>query len=194
MMRINLLPPEILERRKAEKRMSWVIIAAIGIAVLLVGVWALGFFQLQGKRDELASVQQEVQSTNAQAGQLAIFEERAAELDARRATADLAFSERRNWSKLFQELSLVLPPDVWVQMMTVEEASGLSMSGFAVDAPADSPDLGFKSMAKMLVRLADLEQLSDVWLTTSQRTVFAEQDALQFSVTASVSATGSDTP
>jgi hypothetical protein len=36
------------------------------------------------------------------------------------------------------------------------------------------------------VRLADLDQLSDVWLTSSQKVLFAEQDAIQFTVTAKV--------
>ena len=196
MMRINLLPPEILERRKAERRFGWVIVAAIVVAVLLAGVWAFAFFRLQSKEDELASIQQEVQSTNAQAAQLAIFEERATELESRRATAQLALSSRRNWARLLSELSLVLPSDVWVETLLAGESNGLELSGWAVDSPEDSPDVGHKTMAKMLVRLADLAQLTDVWLTSSTKAEFEAQPALQYSVTAVVSepTTGSDSP
>lgn len=196
MMRINLLPPEILERRKAERRFGWVILAAVMVAVVLAGVWAFAFFRLQSKEDELAAVQQEVQSTNAQAAQLAIFEERASELETRRATAQLALSSRRNWARLLNELSLVLPSDVWVETLLASEEAGLDISGWAVDSPADSPDVGHKTMAKMLVRLADLDQLTDVWLTSSAKSDFESQPALEYSVTAVVSepTTGSDTP
>lgn len=196
MMRINLLPPEILERRKAEKRIGWVALAAVLVAVVLAGVFALGYFRLQGKQDELASIQQQVQSTNAQAAQLAIFEDRAAELEVRRTTADTALAGRRNWPRLFRELSLVLPSDIWIETLTAEQAAGIEMTGWAVDAPSDTPDAGHKSMAKLLVRLADLEQLNNVWLTGSTKSAFAGQPALEFSVTAVVSEpdTGSDTP
>lgn len=186
MMRINLLPPEILERRRAERRIVWVIVAAAGVAVVLAGVWGFAYFRLEAKKTELADLQQLVQSTQAQADQLAVFEQRATELDDRKATADRALGSRRNWGKLLDELSLVLPSDVWVQTMVLGEQNGLSISGYAVDAPGDSPDTGHKSIAKALVRLADLRDLYDVWLTSSSKTSFAEQPAIQFTVTASV--------
>lgn len=188
MMRINLLPPEILERRSAEKRIGWVVIAGIGVAVILAGVGMFGFLRLQAKQDELAAVQQEVQMANAQAAQLAIFEERASELEARRATATLALSGRRNWARLYDELSLVLPADIWLQTMMTAEDTGLQITGYAIDPPKDSPDVGHKSMARLLVRLADLEQLGDVWLISSVKAEFEDQPALQFGVSATVSA------
>jgi len=186
MMRINLLPPETLDRRRAEKRIGYVALAAIGIAILLAGVWGFAFMQLQNKEDELALVEQEVQTAQAQAAQLAVFEERAADLEARRAIVLQAFAGRRDWARLFDELSLVMPEDVWALSMIAGEAEGLTITGYAVDTPDDSPDVGHKSIAKTLVRLADLDQLSDVWLTSSQKVLFAEQDAIQFTVTAKV--------
>jgi Tfp pilus assembly protein PilN len=186
MMRINLLPPEILERRKAERRIGWVILAAVGVAVILAGVWAFGYFRLESKQDELADVQQLVQSTQAQADQLAVFEQRATELEARKATAERALGTRRNWGKLFDEISLVLPSDVWLQTMSASEDAGLSFGGYAVDVPGDSPDAGHKPIAKTLVRLADLDELYDIWLTASTRATFQEQPAIQFSISAGV--------
>lgn len=190
MMRINLLPPEILERRKAERRFGWVIVAAVVVGVVLAGVWVIAYLRLQGKQDELASIQQQVQATSAQADQLAIFEERAAELETRRATANQALADRRDWARLFNEVSLVLPADIWIENMSAAEDAGLSLSGYAIDAPRDVPDQGHKSIAKMLIRLADLDQLSDVWLTSSAKGEFEEQPVLEFTVTADVAASG----
>jgi len=186
MMRINLLPPEILERRKAEKRIGWVVVAAIAVALLLAGVWGVGFMSVQGKRDDLAAVQQQVQTTQAQANQLAIFEERAVELEARRGIVTLALGDKINWAKLLDELSLVLPSDVWVSRMALDQINGLQIQGYAVDAPTDTPDAGHKSIAKTLVRLADLEQLYNVWLTNSVKELYEEQDAIQFTITTGV--------
>jgi len=184
MMRINLLPPEILERRKAEKRFGLVGLVAFVVLLALAGVYFFAAFDVQTKEDELALVQQQVRTTQAQADQLAIFEERSSELQTRRETADLALSNREDWNKLFENMSLVLPADVWVQTMAADEVEGLQIAGYAIDSASDSPDLGHKTIAKMLVRLADLDQLQDVWLTNSTKADFEDQDAIQFSVTA----------
>ena len=186
MMRVNLLPPEILERRQAERRIVWVVVAAIAIAVLLAGVWGVANYRLQNKKDELAAIQQEAQAIQAQADQLAIFETRASELEERRATVQAALGGRIDWAKLLDEVSLVLPSDLWVQTMAVDEDAGISLAGYAIDSPDDVPDLGHKAIAKALVRLADLEDLSDVWLASSVKTEFAEQDAIQYTITSKV--------
>jgi Tfp pilus assembly protein PilN len=186
MMRVNLLPPEILERRQAERRIVWVVVAAIVIAVVLAGVWGFANYRLQNKKDELAAIQQKAQAIQAQADQLAIFETRASELEERRATVQAALDGRVDWAKLLDEVSLVLPSDLWAQTLAVDEDSGISLAGYAVDSPDDVPDLGHKAIAKALVRLADLEDLSDVWLASSVKTEFAEQDAIQYTITAKV--------
>jgi Tfp pilus assembly protein PilN len=97
-----------------------------------------------------------------------------------------ALAGRRDWARLFDELSLVLPSDLWAEAMFSSETDGITIQGWAIDAPNDTPDAGHKSIAKMLVRLADLEQLQDVWLTNSVKTLYLEQDAIQFTVTAQV--------
>ena len=186
MMRINLLPPEILERRKSERRVVWALVAAIGVALVLVGVWSFAHMRLSDKERELAQLEQLVQSTEAQAEQLAIFEARASELESRRLVAEVALGDRRNWGKLYDELSLVLPADVWLQMMTASEDEGLVLNGYALDSATDSPDSGHKPIAKTLVRLADLKDLYDVWLTNSAKATYLEQPVIQFSLTAGV--------
>lgn len=184
MMRINLLPPEILERRKAEKRFGLVGVGVGLVLAVLAVVYGFAFMQVQGKQDELALVQQQVQTTRAQADQLAIFEERASELQARRDTADLALTNREDWNRLFENVSLVLPSDIWIQTMSAGEDKGVQIAGYAVDSESDTPDIGHKSIAKMLVRLADLDQLQDVWLTNSAKIEYEEQAAIQFTATA----------
>lgn len=186
MTRINLLPPEIQAKRQSERRMVFVILGALALAVVLAGVWIYGYFGNQNRKADLATIEQQVRQTQAEAQKLAIFEQTAAELESRSATVDRALAGRLDWARLFDELSLVLPSDLWVENMSSDEIDGLSIQGWAVDAPNDTPDAGHKSIAKMLVRLADLEQLQDVWLTNSVKALFQEQDAIQFTVTAGV--------
>lgn len=186
MTQINLLPPEIQARRKADRRMVYVALGALALVLVLAVVGVFGFFRVQSKKTELASVQQEVRTAQAEAELLAIFEQTATELQSRSAIVERALAGRRDWARLYDEISLVLPSDLWADSIQGSEENGLLIQGWAVDAPKDTPDAGHKSIAKMLVRLADLEQLKDVWLTSSAKDLYEEQDAIMFTATAQV--------
>lgn len=186
-MRINLLPREILEQRRAEKRVGWVAAGALAVAVVLGAVWLYGDFRLNEKQNELAAIEQQMQAIQAQADQLAVFEMRASELEERRQIARSALAGRLDTARLLEEVSLVLPTDLWVETMLLDETAGLSIAGYAVDSTEDAPYVGHKAIAKGLVRLADLDTLSDVWLTNSTKTLFKEQAVIQFSITAKAS-------
>lgn len=185
MMRVNLLPPEITEKRKGEKRLVYVVFAFIAVALLLAAVLGFAIVRADGLQKDLDVQQQQLQQTRQRSEALKVFEEQATELQRRSAIAQATLDGRRNWSKLLDEISLVLPSDVWLTTLNVSEAENLSLGGFAVDVD-DSPDYGHKSIAKVLVRLADLEQLYDVWLSNSVSTLVEEQPAIQFTVTAGV--------
>lgn len=187
MMRFNLLPPEILEKRKSERRLVYVALVAVLLAVILAGVWGAAFMRVNGKKQEVAARQQELAQTQARAAELKVFEDKSLELDRRKAVADTALAGRRNWARLFDEISLVMPTDLWTTVLNATEAGGLQIDGYAVDSASDSPDLGHKSIAKMLVRLANLDQLLDVWLTNAAKTELNSAKVIQFSVTAGVS-------
>lgn len=185
MIRVNLLPPEILEKRKAERRLASMVAALVVVSLVLAGVWLFAFTRANSKQRDLEAKQQELQQVTAQAASLEIFEVQQAELARRRAVAQLALDARQNWAKLFDEISLVLPSDMWVSVLAATAESKLQIDGFSVDA-TDTPDYGHKTVAKLLVRLAELEQLADVWLSNSVKTEVEAQPALQFTVTAAV--------
>ncbi|MDI6712966.1 MAG: hypothetical protein QMD96_06980 [Anaerosomatales bacterium] len=185
MIRVNLLPPEILEKRKAERRLAYMVAALVLVSLVLAGVWVFAFTRANAKQRDLEAKQQELQQVTAQAASLEIFEVQQAELARRRSVAQLALDARQNWAKLFDEISLVLPSDMWVSVLAATAESKLQIDGFSVDA-TDTPDYGHKTVAKLLVRLAELEQLADVWLSNSVKTEVEDQPALQFTVTAGV--------
>lgn len=185
MIRVNLLPPEILEKRKAERRLAYMVAALVLVSIVLAGVWVFAFTRANAKQRELEAKQQELQQVKAQAAALEIFELQQAELARRRSVAQTALDARQNWAKLFDEISLVLPADMWLSALAASGESKLQLDGYSVDA-TDTPDYGHKTVAKLLVRLAELEELSDVWLSNSAKTEVEAQPALQFTVTAAV--------
>ena len=215
---INLLPPEILEKRKAESRRLVFLAVGLTIIALFGLMWAFLALFVGIKTGEVASAQQQAASLRAQAASFKVFEDRAADLAAREAVAGRALDGRISWSRLMGDLSLVLPPDVWlnsldgVQRMDnagaaapaagstsghAAPAATLTLAGFSLDEPVDKANGGFKSIAQLLVRLNDLDQLSNVWLTDAERkpTAYRGQDVITFASTSEVAVpAGSSTP
>jgi Tfp pilus assembly protein PilN len=178
--RINLLPPEITQKRKDEKSWRWVVIGGVVVAVVFAGVFALLQLQVSMKQGEVASVKQQAAVLEEQAQRFQIFQEKQADLANRRTIVAGALLGRVDWPRLLSEVALVLPSDIYLtQMGATQPIAGvagapgtpgrLTAAGQALDVPNDVPDLGYRSIAKLLARLADLQQLDGVWLTDSTK-------------------------
>jgi Tfp pilus assembly protein PilN len=175
MIRINLLPPEITEKRKDEKRWRWVIAAALGVLVVLVCFYLVMFYLVTVKTADVAQIEQQAQQLQVQAEQVKVFQVKQDELKQRRAIVDSALKGRVAWDEMFYEVSLVMPPDIWLQalhgeeddpLLTEENESIVRFTGWALNSVLDTPDNGYKSIAKLMVRLAELPQLQHVWLVS----------------------------
>jgi Tfp pilus assembly protein PilN len=184
--RINLLPPEIGRKRRDEERWRWVILGAIVAGVLLAGVFIVLQLQVSARQGEVAAVKQQAEGLQQSAARFQVFQEKQADLENRKRVADTALAGRLDWSKLLSEVALVLPPDIYVLRLGLTEPKAavvragagsseaaqvgkIALDGRALDFPNDVPDLGYKSIAKLLVRLADLDQVMNVWLTQSTK-------------------------
>jgi Tfp pilus assembly protein PilN len=190
--RINLLPPEITEKRKAEQRWVYVIFGAVAFYALLFIFFGVMWLQVSAAEADVAGKQQEAQSLQAQAGSFKVFEDRQADLVARKQVADKALAGRIAWSRLMRELALVLPADAWLTEVHADEKT-FTMKGMAVDGRGDMTSMGFKPVAKLLVRMADLDQLQNVWLETSKRGEFLDKPVVEFSLGADVVTSSSTT-
>jgi hypothetical protein len=192
MVRINLLPQEILEKRRFERDIRYVIVGGIAVLLILFAAYGLLAVQVGQRNADLQDRQQTEANLRAQAEAFAIFEEKESELEARLVLAEQALLGRVEWGRLANELSLIMPADVWVVTLTGDEEQGVSMFARAVDSETDVPDVGHKAVAKTLVRLADLDQLSSVWLSSSIKTEYEEQPVIDFTVTTAVERPGLD--
>lgn len=174
MVRINLLPREIIERRKWERWYAPVIIAgciALGVSLAVGGVF---FYLAQGKVGELQQTTETVTQLTAQANSFAIFEQKEAELQSRKAVAQQALAGRINWGKICANISLMLPEEVWIKTLAGDEA-GPTVTLTGMNTPASTKvtnedmDEGFKSVAKTLIVMNYL--FNDVWTNSASRVV-----------------------
>jgi Tfp pilus assembly protein PilN len=189
MVRINLIPKEIVEKRRYERYFRYVFIAGGIILVVLFGAWAFLTFMVNSRNDDLQARKEVAAQYNTQAAAFAIFEEKQSDLAARTAITEQALAGRINWAKISNEVSLVLPSEVWTVGLSASQDQGMQFTLVALDA-ADTPDTGHKAVAKTMVRLNDLDDLYNVWLTASQKSKLtlgtAVQPVINFQVTSSV--------
>lgn len=170
MIRINLLPPEIIERRKYERFYPYVFVAtAILLAVVLVS-WGGIQLMLSARNQELQRIRESAAALEQDAAKLAVFELQEQELGRRQEAVGLALAGRRDMGRLAEEISLVLPEEVWVQTITLSQDPQIGMTAglFAPNPLGNRVTDGYKSVASTLVRLGSLELLENVWLTNAE--------------------------
>jgi Tfp pilus assembly protein PilN len=167
MFRINLLPQEVLERRRYEGWYRWVIILAVGMVLIILGVYALLMFDVASKNAHLQTIQESTTQQNNIANQLSIFQSKEQELQERQSIAQTALAGRVNVGRVLEDVSLVLPDEVWLDLLTVNESTGVMLSAQTPRNAGESNDVAYKSVAKTLVRLNELPDLYDVWLSTA---------------------------
>lgn len=172
MVRINLLPAEILERRKYERFYPYLFIAGAVLAGIIVMTWLVMQVVVNGRNDELQQTQETVASLNQQAAALAIFEEQKVVLDQRQQVAARALGQRIDVGRVLEEIALVLPDPLWLDELIINEDSGAVIKGYTPDASGTKIDESYKSIAAGLVRLNSLDSLYDVWLTTAESESF----------------------
>lgn len=196
MTNINLLPPEIAQKRKAERRRVLMVLSGLAAAGVVVFVFVVLRLQVSAGEREVEQLQsQAVRLTSAKV-QLQQFADRKAELQKREKIAEDVIAKEIEWAKLLNEISMIIPSDVWLTNIKGSESDGLTFQGWTRETTTSAESTstssstetttvqGHKPVAKWLVRLSLIGELTDIWLTTSQRTEYLEQPAIQFETTA----------
>jgi Tfp pilus assembly protein PilN len=200
---INLLPRD--DVRRGRQKPQWVVLVPVIAAVLLSGLLSVLFLSASGKvkdrqsqlvalKDELAAIPtpdaSKVQTQNALA----------ADKLARVTALNAALSRRVAWDRVFRELSLVLPDDVWLATLTAKApaspsaATAAPATGSGVAATQFTLD-GFTyshaAVARLLTRLAVVPDLVNVQLQQSTLTKVGTASVVHFVVAADVRTPGS---
>lgn len=196
MIRINLLPPEITQKRKDEQRWRWLILGSVGLFLIVGFVFAALQIQVSIRASEVASIRQQAEGLQVEAQRFQVFQLKEADLQNRTSIAETALVGRMDWSALFTEVALVMPAETWARSMTSSEPKGntpgaFALAGAAIDYLYDVPDLGYKPIAKLLIRLAELPRLNNVWMGSTAKPAMPSTEStltqyIDFSVSASI--------
>jgi Tfp pilus assembly protein PilN len=197
---INLLPRD--DARHGAQRPQWVVLVPVVAAVLLAAGLSALFLSSSGKvkdeQAELASLQEALQAIpTPNAAKVQSQTALAADKKARVTALSGALSRRVAWDRVFRELSLVLPDDVWLATLSAKApvsssvatppapavaGSSVAATGFTLDGYTYS----HAAVARLLSRLAVVPDLVNVQLQTSARTKLGTTTAVHFTIAADV--------
>jgi len=198
---INLLPRDDVRRGGPQKN-QWVVLVPVVLAVLLAAVLSAMFLSASGtvkdKQAELATLQDELHAIpTPDASRVKTQTALAADKQARVTALSGALSRRVAWDRVFRELSLVLPSDVWLATISakapvpsssavppVAAAAGATVAatGFTIDGYTYS----HPAVARLLSRLAVVPDLVNVQLQQSTITKLGTAQAVHFVIVADV--------
>lgn len=200
---INLLPRD--DTRRRPQRPQWVVVVPVIVAVLLSGALSILFLNASGKvkdkqaaltqlKDELAAIP--TPDASKVRTQNALVADKATRVQALNA----ALSRRVAWDRVFRELSLVLPDDVWLSTLAAKAPMASSVatvpavaSGTAVAATEFSLDgytYSHAAVARLLSRLAVVPDLVNVQLQQSTLTKVGTAQVVHFVIVADVRTPG----
>jgi Tfp pilus assembly protein PilN len=198
---INLLPRDDVRRGRPQKS-QWIVLIPVVLAVLLAAVLSAMFLSASGtvkdKQAELATLQSELAAIpTPDASRVKTQTALAADKQARVTALSAALSRRVAWDRVFRELSLVLPNDVWLATIAAKApvpsssavvppaaapgatvaATGFTLDGFTYSHPA---------VARLLSRLAVVPDLVNVQLQQSTMQKVGTGTAVHFVIVADV--------
>ena len=165
---INLLPPEY---RKKQKDFTWItdrriIWPTVGLIVAIVAVLMLQTYineTISGLSQELSRVQEEVERERPLLSKISDLEQKQGVVNTKiNALKSIQVSKKR-WVILFENISSVLPPNMWITSINQMGEFDLEMRGVTYD---------FSEVAEYMVKLekqVSIESVSLVTISTSKQ-------------------------
>ena len=186
-MRINLLPPEVLQRQRTRRQTGAAV--AVGL-IVLVAIGAFYFLQvaeLNRVEEEIAAQEATNQQLQAQIADLQDVRALEQEIERTRDLLNTLLVDRVLWSDVLRSISLVIPSEVWLEGLNGQVGTATTTTGVAPPPPTDptgiAPAQGIvgqisftgrafshRDVATWLSRLEDVRGFVNPWLSSSTKT------------------------
>jgi Tfp pilus assembly protein PilN len=202
---VNLLPEDGRERGPELLTQTSVLAGGAGVLAAVTLFVGVSYFQAHGKtsdrRHTLSALQQEVTEVQAAAAAAQAAKATAHSGDqARVAAFTTASATRMTWDVLFDDISRMLPSGSWLTSMNMQGGAPVTGTAGAAAVPTAAPTaftvsgVAFSNdvVAQVMERLSRVPELGDVTLQSSTKTSVGTQDAVNFSMSASILPPGAD--
>jgi Tfp pilus assembly protein PilN len=121
--RVNLLPPEIAEAKKAKRIQGALGVAGLASLALVGGLYLMANQSLSSAQTDLASAQEQKGQLQSQKAQYAGVTATIAAANAAQAQLVTAMADEVRYSQLLNDLSLAVPSTVWLKSLAYAPAA-----------------------------------------------------------------------
>jgi Tfp pilus assembly protein PilN len=186
--RVNLLPREIRERRRARQRVATVVAAAVGVIVILVGAYVIQAVRLHSEQNKLDAQNEQNNALKSRIAALTDFDRLNKELDAKsKLVASLTQDEVR-WSVLLADVSIVIPSDAWLGGFTGNVTAAAGAGGSLGSIQMNGTTFTHLDVAKWLTRLDEVDAFLSPYLTLSTKAAVNGVETVNFNSSVQLSA------
>jgi type IV pilus assembly protein PilN len=175
---INLLPPEY---RKVKKDLSWITDRRIVYSTIAIIVAIVGFmFAKTTIDDSITNLENDVSRVKAEVERERPLLKKIGDLEQKQAIVNTKINalksiqvSKKRWVVLFENVSSVLPPNMWLTSLNQVSADNLEMKGMTFD---------FSEVAEYMVKLEKQVSIEKVSLLTISTTKVDGEEAYSFTI------------
>jgi Tfp pilus assembly protein PilN len=173
MRQINLLPPEIAQRRRARQITVAMGAAGLGLVALLIVVFLVQAARLAGENGKLEDAKNRNAALQRQITSLQTFATLQQTLRTKEQLLDRLTSNEVRWSVLLNDISLVIPSDVWLSNLS-GSVQAPTAGATAASAPIGTIQVTGNTfthldVAKWLSRIAGVREFAFPYLSLSAK-------------------------
>ena len=175
---INLLPPEFRKKQKdfswvTDRRIIWPTVALLVAIVAVVMLQGYVSETISGLSQELNRVQEEVERERPLLSKISDLEQKQGVVNTKiNALKSIQVSKKR-WVILFENISSVLPPNMWITSINQLGEFDMEMRGVTLDFP---------EVAEYMVKLEKQVSVQSVSLVTISTTKIDGDEAYNFTI------------
>ena len=175
---INLLPPEFRKKQKdftwiTDRRIIWPTVALLVAIVAVVMLQGYVTETIGGLSQELTRVQEEVERERPLLSKISDLEQKQGVVNTKiNALKSIQVSKKR-WVILFENISSVLPPNMWIMSINQMGEFDLEMRGVTYD---------FSEVAEYMVKLEKQVSIQSVSLVTISTAKVEGKEAYNFTI------------
>ena len=142
MIRINLIPPEILAAQEKKEQQILMGVGVGAIAAVVALFWVVKSHQAGTLKEQVRAAQSELEAYRTVDAQIQQIQQEREQLVKKRSVIQEVNQDRLVYPKFFEDLLPLSPADVWFTNLNIEERAGArTVSITTVDIVADRVEL-----------------------------------------------------
>jgi Tfp pilus assembly protein PilN len=195
MTRIDLIPPEVVEKHKSRRIIAIIVIAFAALFGISLIVYLITLSQTIMAGNRVDIIKNENTKVQTYTQKLKPYQDRKQALDERQGIIETMTADQVQWSSILNDISMVVPNDIWLKSVKFDLSEILKAKDTTAATAATAPKppitiVGYAfnhaAVARWLVHLNEINQFRGVWMDyATEQTISASNTS-----TAGTSQTG----